>query len=237
LTARLVPWDLDHDGIADTAHTVIWAEEFDRSSMAACGDTAVEFRLDLLDDQGDNTYLDDADSLLLGCQHVGARMVRLWVISLPSGTVDYCDVVLVTQSDFAGCDDPSGEENQVIADQYHGEGEVRIPVKKFAGQQTQLIPQNAMDHPSRDSESLLMQNQPNPFRNETAIWYQMPEEGQACFRFFDLTGRLLYEKTMLATIGWNTLTVHRDQINAQGVIIYQLNFGSQTMTKSMVLLP
>ena len=104
LTARLTPWDSDDDGEVDTAHAIVWAYEYDRSSEPACEDDSLEYRLEFLDgSEDDETAAGDLDFLEVGCADIGTHLVRLWVISHPSGTRDYCDAVMVVQSDFSGC--------------------------------------------------------------------------------------------------------------------------------------
>ena len=109
LTVELTPWDLDNDGEADTAAATIWANEFDQSSQAPCGyeDEELDFRIEFMGDDGDSLDLDvDADTLAVGCEHAGTQMVRLWVIS-PTGSYDYCDVLLIVQTNMGGCGDIS----------------------------------------------------------------------------------------------------------------------------------
>jgi hypothetical protein len=116
LTVELTPWDLDNDGVADTAAAEVWAYEFDRSSQAPCGyDNAdLDFRIEFLGDDEDTLDLDeDSDVLSVGCEHAGTNMVRLWVIS-PTGTYDYCDVLLVVQVNMEGCGDISSAVSGVI---------------------------------------------------------------------------------------------------------------------------
>ena len=108
LTAKLNPMDLDGDGQIDTAMAVVWASEFNSSSQPACGSTdPLEYRIDLIDGEDDDIFTDDADSLHLTCEHLGTRMIRLWVID-PSGAADYCDVLLVVQDSDGLCEQFGG---------------------------------------------------------------------------------------------------------------------------------
>ncbi len=109
LTAELNPMDLDNDGITDTAMATIWANEFDVSSSAPCGEADEDLRFyiefifeDLNPDVSTLDTLVDLDSLNLGCEHMGANLVRLWVLS-PSGTADFCDVLLVVTDNNGIC--------------------------------------------------------------------------------------------------------------------------------------
>ena len=115
LTARLTPWDSDNDGVVDTAHAVVWAYEFDRSSTPACGDDSLEYRIEFFTDTEDDlSPAGDLDYLEVGCADIGTRLVRMWVISHPSNTRDYCDAVLVVQSDLSGCEPQAGSNGDVM---------------------------------------------------------------------------------------------------------------------------
>src|SRR5690606_19501567 len=113
LTVELTPWDLDNDGEADTAAATIWAYEFDRSSQAPCGelDSDLEFYIEWVEDNpepGDSLPEVLVDTLGIGCEDIGnGKMVRLWVVS-PTGSFDYCEVILNVQSFMGGCGDISG---------------------------------------------------------------------------------------------------------------------------------
>ena len=61
ITAQLTGMDLDQDGAIDTAMALVWAKEFNASSMAPCGgvDSLLEFRIELIDGLGDDMWEDD----------------------------------------------------------------------------------------------------------------------------------------------------------------------------------
>ncbi len=106
ITVELTPWDTNGDGTIDTAAATVWAKEFNSSSSAPCGfdDDDLEFYIEFNTD-ADSATLDlddDLDSLNVGCEHVGARQVRMWVLS-PTGSADYCDVLLIVQNNMGGC--------------------------------------------------------------------------------------------------------------------------------------
>jgi hypothetical protein len=103
LTAELTPMDTDGDGVVDTAMAVVWANEFNVSSQAACGSSndALTFRIDWA--EGDAVLPPaTATSLEVGCEDIGPQDVRLYVID-ESGSWDYCTVVLMVQDNAQGC--------------------------------------------------------------------------------------------------------------------------------------
>jgi hypothetical protein len=238
LTARLNPMDLDQDGDIDTAMVTIWAREYDRSSREACDDSELEFRLELLDGIGDDTWQDDADSLQLGCEHAGTQLLRLWVISWPSGTSDYCDIVGVIMSN-TGCaqmpvDSSVASLTQSVLNQQKtttqtkksefqdGSKEIKIPLKLTAGS---IVDQNAIG---------LYQNYPNPFSFETAISFDLPTTMQASITIFNINGQVIKVISGEFSKGKNQLIVKNDLFADGGVYYYQLNTDSFHSTKRMV---
>ena len=223
VTARLTPWDTDQDGEVDSAHAVVWAEEFNSSSALACEDDSISFRIELIDLVGDSTYMDDADSLALGCDDVGTHLVRLWVLSYPSGTADYCDVVLIVQSDFSGCGSNvvtvgDGSEQQIGM---QTEEQDRNGAHSMMGGVKELrIPADvAGAHALENDTYVLGQNRPNPFREETTVDFYLPTSMTATVTVFDVTGRKLRIVTGDFAKGANSILFKKEDIGADGIFI------------------
>lgn len=87
-----------------------------------------------------------------------------------------------------------------------------------------------------DAAFTLLQNQPNPWMNETAITFSLPEAGQARISIMDATGKVLLVKDGQWNKGWNTLTLQRDQLGAAGVLFYQLESNGVLAVKKMIVL-
>jgi hypothetical protein len=83
---------------------------------------------------------------------------------------------------------------------------------------------------------MLFQNTPNPFRDFTTIGYSVPEDGNVRFSVFDMTGRKLKEINAFSYKGYNTIQLRKDELQANGVLIYQAEFGEFQMTKKMILI-
>ena len=116
LTVELTPVDTSGDGTIDDGCGIIWANEYRSSMTPACSDDSVMVFIERLDGVGDDTLDEtDSDSLKLTCadlQGIDAAespvlAVRLWVRSYPSGSVDFCDLILVLQNNMAACGDIS----------------------------------------------------------------------------------------------------------------------------------
>jgi hypothetical protein len=82
----------------------------------------------------------------------------------------------------------------------------------------------------------LLQNEPNPFKAETKIRFNMPNAGEVKFTLTDITGRVILAKKENALKGMNTITFNRSEIPAAGVVWYTFECGDFTATKKMIIL-
>ena len=81
----------------------------------------------------------------------------------------------------------------------------------------------------------LFQNIPNPFRDETTIYFDMPKSGSATIEFFDLTGKVIDKIVGYYQDGTNYVNVKfNDSVN--GVIYYRLQSNDYTHTMKMLKL-
>jgi hypothetical protein len=217
LTAELTPMDMDQDGVVDTAMAVVWAQEFDQSSTAPCGesDDSLAFYIEILNDgSGNDDTLDslDADSIIVDCRHVGRQQVRLWVKG-ENGTYDYCDVLLEVQNNGGGCP-PSQQVTTPL-----GEG-TDFSVDQQAGE--------------RGFE--LYQNRPNPFRLSTVVGFELPEAMEATITVYDVTGKVLRAVEGDFGKGYNQVEFKRTEFDVQGTLFYQLDTKEFSATRRMVII-
>jgi len=82
----------------------------------------------------------------------------------------------------------------------------------------------------------LHQNQPNPFVEETAISFTLPEANEATIKIMDVTGKLIMKITDLYEQGYNEISIRSDEIQTSGVIYYQLESGKHVATKKMIII-
>ncbi|MCB0664502.1 MAG: T9SS type A sorting domain-containing protein [Saprospiraceae bacterium] len=239
LTARLNPMDLDQDGLIDTAMITIWANEYNRSSRVACADTAIEYRLELKDGIDDDTWSEDGHSLQLGCPHVGTQVLRLWVISWPSGTSDFCDIVGVVVGND-GCtetpQDSTGSVTEVVHSQTHNTKHIRVPDRQEIGKDVNIPLRLELDGVDINSGISLDQNYPNPFSNETKVAFTLPERTEANFRVFDINGKIILEINRPFEAGANVLEIRGELFANGGVYYYQLNTPKYQDTRRMVFI-
>ncbi len=82
----------------------------------------------------------------------------------------------------------------------------------------------------------LAQNEPNPFNDVTRVGFNLPEAGRATLTVFDVTGKTINVIRGSYAKGYNEITLKKSDLNASGVMYYQLESGEFTATKKMILI-
>ena len=92
------------------------------------------------------------------------------------------------------------------------------------------------NNPASANGLRLLQNQPNPFTEETTIGFVLPAGGgcDAQLRIFDVTGRELWRSNKYYPAGYHAETVHLGPLTASGVLYYELTTPYGTLTKRML---
>ncbi len=89
-------------------------------------------------------------------------------------------------------------------------------------------------------EFKLFQNEPNPFNVSTEIRYILPSDGQVKLSFYDVLGKIIRVYTMDGQKGFNSKLIHQNELNASGIIYYQIDAeseaGAHTATGKMILI-
>jgi hypothetical protein len=78
----------------------------------------------------------------------------------------------------------------------------------------------------------LEQNIPNPVKNTTRIDYSIPEAGEIIFSVHNVTGQLLYSKTIEAEGGKHSLTFDTRTLS-NGIYFYWIEYKGQRLVKRM----
>jgi hypothetical protein len=78
------------------------------------------------------------------------------------------------------------------------------------------------------------QNKPNPFDNTTNINFDAASSGAFTFQVINLLGEVVHQEQFNGKRGENTFTFTSNDLN-QGVYLYSLSNGSNTVTKRMVV--
>lgn len=87
-----------------------------------------------------------------------------------------------------------------------------------------------------DHQFGVYQNQPNPFRGETVIGFNLPADAQVTFTISDVTGKVLKQYHQNGNKGYNQITVISAELAAAGVVSYTVSSGPHTATKKMVII-
>ena len=86
------------------------------------------------------------------------------------------------------------------------------------------------------AEFALYQNEPNPFKGNTLIGYDLPAAGNVILTVFDVTGKVLVVKEQESVKGYNTISVSSKDIPSVGVLYYRLDANEYTATKKMIII-
>jgi len=82
----------------------------------------------------------------------------------------------------------------------------------------------------------LLQNVPNPFTTTTDIGFVLPTEQQVSLTVYDVTGQAMIQKSGVYQRGYNTITLDVSEINASGVLYYQLDTEGNSASKKMIVI-
>jgi hypothetical protein len=93
---------------------------------------------------------------------------------------------------------------------------------------------NSILENAHSTEITLMQNSPNPLVDVTSISFKVPITGQAILSFYDVTGKLLYKREVLANAGWNNALIRAEELSNYGIIYYRLEQAGLSKTMKMV---
>ncbi|MEO1626178.1 MAG: T9SS type A sorting domain-containing protein [Bacteroidota bacterium] len=82
----------------------------------------------------------------------------------------------------------------------------------------------------------LLQNIPNPFRDETVIGFVLPNGGEAIISLYDVNGRLMDRLEGEFAKGYNQWNVNSSDLPSSGIYYYTLETAGKSLTKKMILL-
>ena len=80
----------------------------------------------------------------------------------------------------------------------------------------------------------LMQNTPNPFRDQTVIGFVLPEAASARLTIYDVSGKQVKLVSGDYEAGYNEISLNKTDL-AEGMLYYQLETATNTATKKMFI--
>ena len=81
----------------------------------------------------------------------------------------------------------------------------------------------------------MLQNQPNPFKDETVIGFTLPEATIATLTIYDVSGRVLKQIKGDYAKGYNEESINRSELSGTGVLYYTLETADDSATKKMIV--
>ena len=84
-------------------------------------------------------------------------------------------------------------------------------------------------------EALSHRVSPNPFSTRTTLVFDLPKEGGVNVQFFDPSGRILHETSGYFAAGKNKVEVRREDLRADGLILYRMESGGKVVFGKMLL--
>jgi len=82
----------------------------------------------------------------------------------------------------------------------------------------------------------LYQNEPNPFRSNTSIGFNLPEASSATLTIMDVSGKELRVIKDNFSRGYNEIDLDIGSLNANGVLYYQLETSTHAATRKMIVI-
>ncbi len=82
----------------------------------------------------------------------------------------------------------------------------------------------------------LYQNSPNPVLDETTIGFYLPSAGDVTLSVQDANGRMLTQRSGAFDKGYQQMTLQRSELNASGLVFYQLEHNGERKTMKMVVI-
>lgn len=81
----------------------------------------------------------------------------------------------------------------------------------------------------------LYQNQPNPFKQQTVIGFNLPEPGNTSLVIYDLAGRVVKVIDGQFNQGYQEITIDQAELSTSGLLYYQLNSAAGSLTRKMMV--
>ena len=80
----------------------------------------------------------------------------------------------------------------------------------------------------------LFQNEPNPFKYETTVGFNLATKGAIKLTIFDATGRIVFTQTGEYSKGKHQISLSEAEAFPSGVLYYQLSTGDFQAVKKMI---
>jgi len=171
--------------------------------------------------------------------------INTWLVQVSSelavASEDNCSQVTISHdyeegaADKLDCDgDKEVVVTYLIADDCGNATSCSVSILKEDTGSVGLVLGNRLD---LKGTSVLYQNSPNPFEERTSIKFELNTPSTVRFTIYDLSGKLLFERSKEHNEGINTINITRDMLNnISGVVFYALETNGFKEVKTMIIL-
>jgi hypothetical protein len=115
-------------------------------------------------------------------------------------------------------------------------GSERVRSEAYLGDNFETVPVKLAGRNNSEQTFTLYQNNPNPFNGSTTISFDLPEKTTATLTVIDVTGRILWSFSDEFNKGTQSIIISERDINASGVLYYQLEAGTFSAVKKMIII-
>ena len=106
----------------------------------------------------------------------------------------------------------------------------------YVGNALDIIPVTLTGRNNTEQNFELYQNKPNPFNGSTTVSFVLPEATEATLSVMDVTGRVLWSYKDQFEMGTQSIIISKRDINATGILYYQLEAGDFSAVKKMIII-
>ncbi|MEO6133152.1 MAG: T9SS type A sorting domain-containing protein [Saprospiraceae bacterium] len=85
------------------------------------------------------------------------------------------------------------------------------------------------------TNNLQINNRPNPFKDQTSIFFMSIRQEDAVVRFFDLNGRIVFQRNVQLMEGENEFVIHASELEGAGMYTYEIKSELQHSTNRMII--
>jgi uncharacterized repeat protein (TIGR01451 family) len=75
---------------------------------------------------------------------------------------------------------------------------------------------------------------PNPWRSQTEIHFELPRAGEVNLTVRDASGRVIHQMSGRFLAGEQSFSISKEDVNATGVLLYELQYGDQIENRKMI---
>lgn len=106
----------------------------------------------------------------------------------------------------------------------------------YTGNNLEVVPIKLTGRNNTEQDFELYQNKPNPFNGSTTISFYLPSSTEATLTVMDVTGRILWSYSDQFDQGTQSIIISERDINATGVLYYQLESDDFSEIRKMIVI-